>query len=181
MSCEETAFVRIVDTFSRYVEKIVRLIGCFFLAAVSLLVFEEVISRYFLGLSHSFVFEWTQWGLAWVSWLYVVVILLHDKHIRVDFLFRIMPKKLQAVSLAFTTICNLAFFLSLLYCGISLTRTLIMAQSTSSTEIPTPLWIPYLIVPVSGLLLVIFTFAQLIRIFIPSRRAPQEESAGKES
>ncbi len=141
---------------------------CYALASVALAVAfliaaTEVVSRYFLGVSHSAGHEIVQWLLVAGVMLCAGPALDDGVHVGVDQLVRYLPRPVQTAVGVVTELCSLAFALVLAWQGVGLVAWAMRLNERSLSELESPMWVPYLLVPVGGTLLSLFQAAALVR------------------
>jgi len=145
----------VLETATRWVSNIL-------LAVMLVFVFVEVVNRYFFGISHSILATVAQWSLVWVAYLMVGVVEKSRLHVKIDLLPRRLPERCQVIFLlvADTAVTTLCIFL--VWSGISLAQMTRQTGLLSITEVPIPMWIVGLCVPLGAILLGFFSVEHLI-------------------
>ena len=138
------------------------------LAAMAVLIFADVICRYFLHFSIAWADEFALILLVWFVFIALAVGVRKRIHISIDFLSFFLPRKVvEGVMQRVVDVLTFCFGSVLVYFGIELIR--IGSYSTlSSVDLPT--WIEYLFIPVSGVLVMYSAVAD----FLQSRSAQPE-------
>lgn len=125
-----------------------------------LILFYGVILRYVLGLPTTWQDEIARIFLVWGILIGVASTLRENNHIRVDLFYRLFPKSIQRWIEFFANLVILSFFVFLVYSGSELISQKLHTGQESLNGLP--LWFIYLIIPFSGLLLIIRTIEKLI-------------------
>ncbi len=125
-------------------------------------VFSQVILRYFFGISHGYMEEFTRWFQIWIAYLMLGVVEKRRKHISIGILPGKLKGRAKAVLMSIISGANLLIAIVFSYMGMKLVFQLEMVGITSQTEIPTPAWIVKLCIPLGGILLGIFSLEHLI-------------------
>ena len=138
------------------------------LVLMTVLIFADVICRYFLHFSIAWAGEVSLIFLVWFVFIALAIGVRKQVHISIDFLSYFLPKwVVEGVVQRFVDVLTICFGCVLVYFGIELIK--IGSYSTlSSIDLPT--WIEYLFIPVSGVLVVYSASMDLLR----SRSAPPE-------
>ncbi len=138
------------------------------LAIMSVLIFADVVCRYFLHFSITWADEMSLVLLVWFVFIALAVGVRKRIHISIDFLSFFLPKKVvEGVMQRVVDVLTFCFGGVLVYFGIELIQ--IGSYSTlASVDLPT--WVEYLFVPVSGVLVMYSALAD----FLQSRSAPPE-------
>lgn len=115
------------------------------------LIFINVVMRYFFSRPQSILDEFSVYFVVWGTLIGIAVALRNDHHIKVDILFNALnPKVKRRVSIVANSL-GLAFAIFYTYFGFDLVFKYV-ESGQKSTDSQFPLWIVYLIMPLSGLL-----------------------------
>lgn len=135
------------------------------LGAVSLIIFGQVISRYFFEYTPVWSEELSRYLVVWSIFIGVSVGVRDNKHIGVDALIRIMPPKLKLVFEVLLNVIGIVVTVLLVYHSITFIKhTMQFEQLSPAMRIP--MYIPYLAMPV-GLSLCVIRFIQdIVRLFV---------------
>lgn len=149
-------FGKAVELFEDWTSGILIVTGLFIL-------FYGVILRYILELPTTWQDEVARIFVVWGVLIGASATLRKNNHIRVDLLYKLFPQRFQRVIDIFANVVTLSFFVFLIVSGAQLVQ---MRLATGQTSLDgTPLWIIYLIIPFTGLLLSGRTIERLIRLF----------------
>lgn len=147
---------------SKFLEFNIEYISAFLMLLILFSVFGQVILRYFFGISHGYMEEFTRWFQIWIAYLMLGVVEKRRKHISINILPQKFSGRPRAVLMSIISIANLLVAVIFVYMGIKLILQLKMVGIVSQTEIPTPAWIVKLCVPIGAALLGFFSLEHLI-------------------
>lgn len=128
------------------------------------LVFYGVIMRYFVNKPVFWIDEVATYFVIWGALLGLGVALREGRHITVVVLFDALPLKVRRILSILVNTMGLVFCVFFAYAGILLEKTYLMLGQASLNS-QTPLWIPYLIIPLSGALFGLRFLGQLYFLF----------------
>lgn len=142
------------------------------LGAVSLIIFGQVISRYFFHYTPLWSEELSRYLIVWSIFIGVSVGVRENKHIGVDALIRFLPPTLKVAGECLLNLIGIVVVVVLIYTGIQfIGRTIEYEQLSPAMRLP--MYIPYLAMPV-GLGLSAVRFVQnIVRLFV-KHEEPQE-------
>lgn len=143
-----------------YLEEI--LSGIFFLSGI-LLIFYGVIMRYIVNDPQAWVEEVARYSIIWGTFLGFGMALKHNQHIQVDILFDRLNHTWRFIVNLLATILSIVFCLIYTYYGYLLVETRI-SSGMVSLDVGIPMWIVYLILPISGLLFLLRFIERLVNI-----------------
>jgi C4-dicarboxylate transporter DctM subunit len=124
-----------------------------FLAFGMLLMFYQVLSRYFLGFSVYWAEELVRYLIIWSNFIGASMIIMKDEHISVSYFLDKFKDQHKILINQFTNILNLIYSAMLAYTGAILVFEACMSKYVSDSRMETPMWIPYIILPLAGLLI----------------------------
>jgi C4-dicarboxylate transporter DctQ subunit len=125
------------------------------------LIMLNVILRYFFNASRSVYDEFSAYFIVWGTMIGIAVALRDNYHIMVDLLFIRIPLRIRRWVSVVANLVGLAFGIFYTYSGIQLVNNyLTYGQRSDNSRFP--LWIVYLIMPISGLM---FNFRWLDRLY----------------
>lgn len=136
--------------------------GTFFSVGIAL-IFYGVIMRYIFNSPQAWVEEVARYSLIWGVFLGFGLALRHNQHIQVDILYdRLKPGMKRALDI-------LATVISILFCIIYTYYGFILVESRFhsgmvSLDVGIPMWIVYLILPISGVLFLLRFIERLVNI-----------------
>lgn len=109
--------------------------------------------------------EISRYLIIWGTLIGATVALKNDYHIKVDLLYNKLPKSVKHLTNIFANAVGCAFCIFLVYYGSeSVVHYIDLGQRSLDTR--TPLWIVYLILPVTGILLGSRFFYRFIRLIV---------------
>lgn len=138
--------------------------GSFFIVGIAL-IFYGVIMRYVFNEPKAWVEEIARYSIIWGVFLGFGLALRHNQHIQVDILYdRLKPKMKQILDIVATLI-------SIAFCGIYTYYGYILVENRFhsgmvSLDVGIPMWIVYLILPISGVLFLLRFIERLVHILI---------------
>jgi TRAP-type C4-dicarboxylate transport system permease small subunit len=143
------------------------------LGSVSLIIFGQVISRYFFEYTPHWSEELSRYLIVWSIFVGVSVGVRENKHIGVDALLRFLPHRLKIASECLLNLVGIVVVGVLIWTSIHfINRTSEFEQLSPAMRIP--MYIPYLAMPV-GLGLSAIRFLQdIVRLFT-KHEEPQEQ------
>ncbi len=136
----------------RLLDKAQDYISAILLIATSLLVFIQVISRYFFNHSISWSEEIALLMIVWFIFIGCSVAARQGAHVSMDVLENILSKKATKYLSVIVNIISFAFCGIIVYAGIGMVQKAINLNSMA-TSISMPLWVAYLSVPVGMVLM----------------------------
>ncbi len=138
------------------------------ISAAVILVLVQVILRYVFNLSISWIEEAVRYIVVWMSFVGASMGLRNKAHIAVDLLLTVLPKK-PARAVAITgALCGSIFSIVLIWYGLALVQHALAMEQLSSAMLAPMGWV-YVILPVSGLFLLI-RFVQMMWALITGAR-----------
>jgi C4-dicarboxylate transporter DctQ subunit len=134
------------------------------LGAVSLIIFSQVISRYFFEYTPIWSEELSRFLVVWSIFIGVSIGVRENKHIGVDALIRFLPPKLKVAFECLLNVIGIAVIGVLIYTSIQfIQHTMEFEQLSPAMRIP--MYIPYLAMPVGLSLSLIHFIMNIIRLF----------------
>lgn len=131
--------------------------------------FIEVINRYVFGASFYWAKEYILYFVVWSVFLGASQVLKRSGHVRLELFINMLPEKgrkyLDLVTTAMIFVFGLLFFIS----GMTLVTDSYTHSYVSTSLAKTPIWIPQLIAPLSGLLFMV----RSVEIFLAKTRGGQ--------
>ena len=121
-------------------------------AAILLVIFIivqlEVVLRFVFDSPTSWSHEVSTFAICWVGFLAAGHILRLGRHLEVDVLTSRISKSSRRTLGTITDVMACAFCTYACYLGVKFVDIALMMGATSASEIDTPLWIPYLAIPI---------------------------------
>lgn len=124
------------------------------MALIVLLLFMQATFRFFLGFSYSWGAELAQYLHIWQIWIGASLAIRLQSHISVDVFVKLFPYGIQKMFKFIAIICWFVFALFLAIVGTQYVLD-IMSSGQVSASLQIPMWIPYLVIPIGGVLMVI--------------------------
>ncbi|MEO4054331.1 TRAP transporter small permease [Solibacillus sp. CAU 1738] len=152
-----------------YVEEIAA--GIFFVSGIGL-IFYGVVMRYIFNSPLAWVEEVARYSIIWGTFLGFGLALKHNQHIQVDILYDRLSKPLQKGLDILATTISITFCLIYTYYGYVLVENR-YSSGMVSLDVGIPMWIVYLILPISGILFLLRFVERLVNIL----RGKDEEYA----
>ncbi|QDP99830.1 TRAP transporter small permease [Lysinibacillus fusiformis] len=152
-----------------YLEEI--LAGFFFVTGV-VLIFYGVIMRYLFNEPQAWVEELARYTIIWGTFLGFGLALRHNQHIQVDILYDQLKPSMKRILDIVATGLSIIFCLIYTYYGFVLVENR-YTSGMVSLDIGIPMWIVYLVLPVSGILFLLRFVERLVNIL----RGKDEEYA----
>ncbi len=147
--------------------KTCRIMEIFLISIFGLLVIDvlgQVFSRYILNTSFAFTEELARFSLIWLSILGAAYLSAKRQHLSMDFLYQKFSDKTRKKVLIFIEICIFSFALIVMVIGgFNLVYITLHLEQLSGT-LRIPLGYIYAILPLSGLLIMLFSIYHLSKI-----------------
>jgi len=124
---------------------------CFSLSLI--LMFYEVVSRYIFNFSVYWSEELVRYLIIWSMFIGASMIIKTDGHIAISFFVDKLSERRKTIANQLNNLFCLIYSIFLLYTGWLLVNEAYIAKNISDSRMETPMWIPYLILPLGGLLL----------------------------
>ena len=132
----------------------------FLLAVMTLVTFAQVIARYVFNYSFVWALELVTFLFAWLIFLGMAYGVRVGSHIGVDALVRVLSPRAARVVLIVATLCCIGYALIALYGGyVYMSR--MRAIGTLAEDLPIPVWIPQIVLPL-GFALLAFRFGEVL-------------------
>lgn len=125
------------------------------LAMAFLLSFIEVISRMVFNTSFYWAKEYIIFCTIWSTFLGASQVIKKSQHIRLSVVIDLLPPRIQHYFSIFNISLGIIFSVLLFISGFNLTSHALGIGVTSTSLAKTPMWIPYSIMPLAGLLFTI--------------------------
>ncbi|EJW09294.1 putative N-acetylneuraminate transporter [Rhodovulum sp. PH10] len=163
-----------MDLIFRYLRKVLYGISVAAMLVMLAIIFMQVITRYLLG----FTFEWSEelarFLFVWVVFLGSALILGEDGHLSVELVPRLLKGTKPGLVLdVFINACGYVFILLLIVQGWVMTETMTF-QESPGLGIPMS-WV-YVIMPVSGILMLLYHVRDTVKIVRKIAGRPQPEA-----
>jgi len=149
-----------LDLLSRDLNRLAEWVMVVLLAALTLLVGAQIAGRFLFGYSIFWSDELARFLLVWAAFLGMSVGVRRGSHPAVDSLVRALPPGGARVVFAAAAACSLLFFLVMVGYGALLVQRTWLQRSPS---LGLRMGLPYLAVPVAGILMGLHTIALALR------------------
>lgn len=143
-------------------------LGVTFFSLSLLLMFYEVLSRYFLGLSVYWAEEIVRYLIVWSMFIGSSMIVKTDGHISITFITDLLSDKRKTLLSLFNHVLCLLYSVALIYAGWLLVTEANAAGYISDSRMETPMWIPYLILPLGGILISVRWIEKISSVKLPA-------------
>jgi C4-dicarboxylate transporter DctQ subunit len=149
-----------LDLLSRGLNRLAEWVTVVLLATLTLLVGVQIAGRFLFGYSIFWSDELARFLLVWAAFLGMSVGVRRESHPAVDSLVRTLPPGGARVAFGVAVACSLLFFLVMVGYGTLLVQRTWLQRSPS---LGLRMGLPYLAVPVAGLLMSLHTTAVVVR------------------
>jgi len=150
----------LLQFFEKWLSRIIGYVIGILLSLMVIIVFSNVISRYFLNSALAWSEELSRIMLIWLVFLGSVLAYLKNEHLGLDILINIVPVKISRMIMLFSNILVVIGIAIILYGGYSVTA-FTFSTGWTSPALAIPYGIVYMVVPFSALLLLILSFIKL--------------------
>jgi TRAP-type transport system small permease protein len=161
--------INILTKLDRVLSGAVRWVVILMMALMTVVVFSQVMARYFFNFSLSWTEEIARFAFVWLSFMGAAILVRRDEHIRVTMLVDALPTPVWAI----TRTLEYAGILTCLYFfvsgGLSLTEAE-WSQLAPATQIPMG-WI-YLVIPIASGLMLLWTLSAIAVDLVKGRPVP---------
>lgn len=151
------------DTLQNAINKVIEVIMVFFMVVIIISVITQVFFRYVLGAPLGWTEEIGRFALVWLTFLGAYLTFYRVRHMSVSLLFQRVPKHLQITFYLASNVIMIVFFTYLVVNGFSYSKH--MLQFYPDT-LPISLGIIYSVIPIGGLLYLLYCTKEVINTFI---------------
>lgn len=142
------------------------------LAILYVIVQYEVVTRFVLQAPTHWTHEVSTFAISWVGLLAAPYVLRMSGHLEVDLFVSRLPRRARSALGVATDLLGAAFCTYAAWTGFFFVSLAHLMEATSASELDTPLWIPYLVIPVAFTMLTLELVARaLTRAGIVSGRS----------
>ena len=145
-----------LDWFNRLEEGLI----AFLLALMTLVTFGQVIARYIFDYSFVWALELVTFLFAWLIFLGMAYGVRVGSHIGVDALVTVLPRRLARIVGAVASLCCIAYAV-IAFVGSWRYVTTMHTIGTLAQDLPIPVWIPQVVLPL-GFALLGIRFTQVL-------------------
>ncbi|MEI9477645.1 MAG: TRAP transporter large permease subunit [Deltaproteobacteria bacterium] len=134
------------------------------MAFALMLSFYSVVARYVLHLPLDWSDEISAYAVIWCTFFGISALIKTDQHVRVDLLTGRFSEKRQNILNLFHTLLGLGFVLVVAWGGYLMVKKAHANFITSESHLKYPMYLPFLIMPLGGLLLSFRMVERLVRV-----------------
>lgn len=129
--------------------------ACMLVASAFLMVL-IILLRDIFGLSYDFLVDASIWLVIWAAYLAFGIVFAQKGHVGIDMLLQLLRPRGRKVLGQFNTIVTALFAGLIAYGGAQLVYTLFTQHQVFVRNIPIPMWIPKLCLPIGFLLFFLY-------------------------
>lgn len=172
---------KIVVAIDHGIEKVIEYLVCIILGADLLLILIEITTRYFFGVSRSYMEEIPKYSLPVIAFLMMGILLKRGSHIAVDIFPAILkdkPRAMAGLKAVIHMVTALGAF-GLLYASVLIIRFTYRSGRMTRMEFDIPTWTLYTGLILGAAILILYALALTIREFgqmISERTGPKEDN-----
>lgn len=147
----------------KYLDRLIKLIQwicMFLLIEMVAVIFFQVVSRYCFGVAHFWAEEMAVFSMIWLVFLGSVIAESRSDHTRITFFVNLLPPKLTAYV---NSISDLLCIIFLAVLTLKSNGVISIAMKNISTGVRIPMGIVYLSLPVGGILMILYFFADIYK------------------
>jgi C4-dicarboxylate transporter DctQ subunit len=138
----------IIQIFSNIIGYINVSIATFGIIAGVTLAFANVVARYGFNYSFTWAAELTVYFFIWSMFFAAAYCFRIDGHITINLFVENVPKKISKISLLISRLVSFIFLCAVSYYGYEYLL-LVHEMEETSIDLEIPMWIPYLVIPIS--------------------------------
>ncbi|HIP56128.1 MAG TPA: TRAP transporter small permease [Arcobacter sp.] len=160
-----TNIFKVVDNIIDFINRFIAVIG---ITGGVALAFANVVARYGFNYSLTWAAELTIYLFLWSMFFGAAYCFRTDHHININLFVEYVSKKIAKVLLLITKSITFIFLLAVSYYGYEYLELVIDLEETS-VDLEIPMWIPYLVIPVSFAFGAYSVILQIVKlIFTPA-------------
>ena len=149
-------------SLSRMVESLLTSLSNLLMIGVTIMIFSEVVNRFWFQQSYGFLEEIATWMQVWFVCLAIGLITKSGGHIAVEFLPSKLSERRKKVWLVVADVVTLIFASVLFWSGVEMCQKARELGVLSVSGIPVPIWVIKLCIPVGGILTAFFAIGKLV-------------------
>lgn len=157
--------INALNYFHNILIKVVNFLIGFMIAGMVIIVFSNVISRYFLNASIAWSEEISRWMFIWLVFLGAIMAYVNNEHLGLDIIIKLFPKKITQLLIILADVLVLIVTAIMLKGGIDMTADS-FASGWVSSAVPIKYGYVYLAVPLSMAILLIEIIVKLAKDMI---------------
>lgn len=163
--------MNVKELFDKRIEEFLIVLTMAIMVAI---MFIQSTSRYFIGTSFTWGYELAQYLHVWQIWIGASLAIRLQSHIRVNIFVDLFSPLIQKVFHVLSILLWFVFASFLAFEGTKYTLN-VMSSGQISPSLHMPMWIPYLIIPIGGMLMGIRLIQQLYFMFTNQDKFTSEE------
>ncbi|MFI8750443.1 TRAP transporter small permease [Vreelandella lionensis] len=125
------------------------------LVGLMLLTVYAVLARYVFRSPSIHALEVSQYLLLVISWMSIGWVLIVGRHVRMEALYNVLPRTLKLSANLISKLAIILFSGVLIWAGSVNVMTALEKGYRSSSLLSFPMWVPYLLIPLGGILLLL--------------------------
>jgi len=166
--------------FSSGLENVLFFMACLIMGGSTVLIFVEVITRYFFQSSRAFMEEYPRLFLPYIIFPLLGVLLKHERHISTDLLPQMLQGRAKSIVKILIYLFVLGGSIMLLGAGVEAVKHFRMMGELSITEFVIPMWVIYLAFPLGFAILILYALELLVKECISIASTAKQASKGRE-
>ena len=155
--------MNIVKKIFNGIESFLEHVCMFTLVVMVVLIFVQVFCRYILKFTPRWSEETAVILMIWVAFIGMALGVKRGIHLTITFFVELFPKLLKKIILIADELCVMVFGIVIIIYGIDLVYNT-MDSTLAATQLPSS--VIYAVLPVAGVLIVIYTFARAINLIL---------------
>lgn len=168
----------IIKKIDKVVSKTLFYICSSLMFMMALIIFAQVIARYVIGKSLVWSEELGRYIFVWVSFLGMAAAIPKGSHVALDLLVNKLEGVGKRMLIIFNNILVTLFGIAMTYGGCQLVE---LGSNQTSPTLKIPMQIIYIVIPISGLILVYYVISQTIQMFHESSLDTVSTAASSEA
>lgn len=142
---------------------------------MTLLVLYQIIMRKVFNASPPWTEELARYAMIWSTLLACAVLLKEKGHIMLDYFLELLPQSVKKVVVLIVGFIIIVLTTTFAYGGFGMIQTS-MAVTQLSPGAGLPMWLVYIIMPISGILMVVCQLLAMVDTVVRGKPPVQEES-----
>lgn len=151
-----------IDRISEQLDHAVKYVAAFLIAAMSVLVFLQVLFRYVLDAPLDWSEESSSFAFVWMALLGASIGLKHEEHPSLDIFFRLFPSGIQKLTRMLINLSIIFMLVILFIFGLKLT---ISMKLQSTAALGYSVAFVYVVLPISAVIMLIHVIIQTVELF----------------
>jgi TRAP-type C4-dicarboxylate transport system permease small subunit len=153
---------RLLERISNSLNEVVKYLAAFLLAAMTILVFLQVLFRYLLEVPLDWSEELSTFTFVWMALLGASVGLKRNEHPRLDLFFNFFPQRMQKIV---PVLCNFAILFMLMVLFVYGWKLTVSMKSQLTAALQYSVSFVYVVLPISAAIMFIHLVIQTIFLF----------------